>query len=169
MLGPLKPAPHRAPTMVRRSLTVRLLVAAVTAAVVGSACSSPSPAETCPPPYSHATFRLTVKAESAPVPRHVIITVKYGSGQEIYDAEHPNQSPKVVFCEQVQADGGVVDEDASGPGSADAIVCDLWTDGATTVKVTAQGYADTEQDLKTESDDCGLKQTLATITLEQGD
>jgi hypothetical protein len=155
--------------MIRRSLTASLLVAVVTAAAFGSACSPSSPAETCPPSYSHATFRLTVKAEEALLPPQVIITVKYGSGQEIYDAEHPNQSPQVVFCEQVQADGGAIEGDASASGSMEAIACDLWTDGAATVKVTGQGYADIEQDLKAESDDCGLKLTLATITLEQGD
>jgi hypothetical protein len=160
--------------MFRRSLTANVVVAAVTAAAIGTACSSSSPASTCPPPYSHATFRLTVEADSAPLPHNVVITVKYGSGEEVYDAEHPNQSPQVVFCGQVQADGGAIDEDASDqdasqPSAAGAIVCDLWTDGAATVMVTAPGYADTQQDLKADSDECGLKLTLATITLEQSD
>ena len=76
---------------------------------------------------------------------------------------------KALYSAMLRPDGGVIDEDASGPGSAEAVVCDLWTDGAATVKVTAQGYSDTEQDLKAESDDCGLKLTPETITLEQGD
>lgn len=155
--------------MMRRSLTASLLVAAVTAAALGLACSPSSPAETCPPPYSHATFRLTVKAEGTHLPRKVMITVKYGSGEEVYDAEHPNQSPQVVFCDQVQEDGGVIGGDASAAGAADSVVCDLWTDGAATIKIKAEGYADIERNLKAESDDCGLKLTQATVTLEHGD
>ena len=160
--------------MLLRLNAARLLVATVTAAVLAASCSPSSDAQTCPPPYSHATFLLTVKAEGASLPRNVMITVKYGSGEEIYDAEHPNQSPQVVFCKQVGSDGGTIDgdasvQDASEPVSADAIVCDLWTDGPATVKVKATGYADVEQDLKVDSDECGLKLTNATITLEQGD
>jgi hypothetical protein len=131
-----------------------------------SACSSSTP-ETCEPPNAHATFRMTVKAPSGPLPDKVIITIKYGgSGEEIYDARFPNITPQVVFCKQ-EREGGV-EQDASQP-DMEAIVCDLWTDGAATVKIEAEGYADLERNLKAETDKCGLKLTEETLTLEVGD
>jgi hypothetical protein len=114
-----------------------------------------------------------VRAIDGLLPKGVVITVKYGSGKEVYDADHPNQSPQVVFCKQSFDGGGVTDDasvdDASSSGLVEAIVCDLWTDGAATVRVEGQGYPEVERNLVADTDDCGLKLSEETIVIEPGD
>jgi len=130
------------------------------------ACSSPDPVD-CP---SHPTFRLTVDAEDGHVPGDVEIDVLYGSGEEIFDATDPDASLKVVFCKLERTgreDGGTEAGDGGAEGPISQVVCDLWTDGAATVRVTAQGYPETIRELEAERDDkCGLVLTEERITLE---
>jgi hypothetical protein len=133
---------------------------------MAAGCSSTRP-EQCSPAYSHPTFRLTVTADVTPLPGDLVITVKYGSGVEIYDVQHPNLSPEVVFCKKVR-EGGTTDKDA-GAEDADAIVCDLWTDGAATITLMAEGYPEKKVDLSAEVDECGLKLKEESITLDKGD
>ena len=173
MLEPKNLAPMPRLRMKHLPLANPLIVAALFATVTTTSCSPSAPSESCPPAYSHATFRLTVKGDGIALPRGVVITVKYGSGKEVYDVDHPNQTPQVVFCKQTQ-DGGTIgvdafDEDASALTNAESIVCDLWTDGAATVSVKGQGYPDVEKDLVAERDDCGLKLAEETILIEAGD
>lgn len=137
------------------------------------ACSNAQPPSTCP--SSHATFKLTVKAEASAVPRDVWISVKYGGGVEHYRAETPPVAPQVVYCKLECVDGG--GSDASSADAADggaqsnieAVVCDLWTDGAATVTVRASGYPDVVRDLSARRDECGLVLTDVTILLEKAD
>lgn len=138
------------------------------------ACSSPDPVD-CP---SHPTFRLIVDAQDGHVPGDVQINVLYGSGEELFDARDPDALLKVVFCKlerEARQDGGVEAGDggvkAGDGGTAEGpisqVVCDLWTDGAATVSVTAQGYPETIRELEAERDnECGLKLTEMRVTLE---
>lgn len=129
-----------------------------------TACGSSQDRSDCPGP--HPTFRLTVRADGKPLPHDVKIEVKYGGGVELYDAAHPVATPQVVECEQrLDSDAG---EDASA-GQLERIVCDLWTDGAATVTVTAKGYPETERSLAAETDTCGVVMTDQEITLREGD
>jgi hypothetical protein len=158
------------------------------------ACSSetPGPAD-CPPP--HATFLLTVHAADGPLPRDVTIDVTFGAGEEQFDARHPDDDLKSVFCRLQQhdpasdagdasasdagdapasdagdasaSDGG--DHDAGAGGPLGSVVCELWTDGPATVRVEASGYPETERELSPERDRCGLMLTEETIVLERGD
>jgi len=129
-----------------------------------AACRSSQDRSDCPGP--HATFRLTVRADGKPLPRDVKIEVKYGGGVELYDAAHPVATPQVVECRQeLDEDAG---EDASA-GQLERIVCDLWTDGAASVTVTAEGYPKTERALAAETDECGVVMTEQEITLQEGD
>lgn len=150
-------------------MTCRKLVVAVDVLAAGfclvagiGACSSPEPdPDACGPP--HATFRLVVDAQDGYVPGDVRIHVRSGSGEEEFDAKVEGVSPKVVFCEveRVSGDGGE-------EGPIELVTCDLWTDGAATVRVTAQGYPEVERDLEAEWEpECGLKLTEERITLER--
>jgi hypothetical protein len=57
-----------------------------------------------------------------------------------------------------------------GPNrSIERVVCDLWTDGAANVHVTAGGYPEVERELAAKRDDCGLVLTEVPITLERAD
>lgn len=130
--------------------------AAVCAFALG--CSSPQPSDTCGP--SHATFRLVVDAADGPVPEDVTIHVKYGSGEETFDATMPAASLKVVFCQLHRgADGG------SGP--IESVACDLWTDGAATVTINGTAYAESIETLEAEREGGCLLLSEAHITLER--
>lgn len=127
------------------------------------ACSSPVPNEAgCGP--AHPTFRLVVDAEEGAVPDDVRIRVRYGSGEESFEATGGGEAPKVVFCE-VQREASAED---AGQGPIQEVGCDLWTDGAATVWVTARGYVDVTRDLEAERDArCGLVLTDERVTLER--
>lgn len=155
--------------------------------------SSPDPAS-CGPP--HATFHLVLDAADGPVPGDIVIDVKYGSGEETFDAKNPDGTPEVVYC-RLEFDGvemdasadvaeGGDDGDASdldargdGPGGPHGdggpnrtiarVVCDLWTDGAADVHITASGYPEVERELSAERDACGLVLSEVAITLERAD
>lgn len=140
-------------------------MARVTAFGLGAAmalggCSSPVPNDAgCGP--AHPTFRLVVDVAEGGVPEDVRIRVRYGSGEETFEAGG-GDAPKVVFCE--------VNRETSdaGPGPIREVGCDLWTDGAATVWVTAKGYADVTRDLEAEREGrCGLVLTEERITLER--
>ncbi|MFW5739546.1 MAG: hypothetical protein ACOC1F_04195 [Myxococcota bacterium] len=150
---------------------VRLASAWGFAVLTAVACSSPAPKhDSCGP--AHATFRLYVDADEGRVPADVQIHVRYGSGEESFDARDPDAALKVVFCE-LEREG----EPDAGPDTAGAdpeagairqVVCDLWTDGAATVRVEANGYPEVTRDLEAERDDrCGLLLTEARITLQR--
>ncbi len=107
-----------------------------------------------------------MRADGKPLPRDVKIEVKYGGGVELYDAAYPVATPQVVECRQE------LDQDAAEDASAgqlEKIVCDLWTDGAASVTVTAEGYPKTERALAAETDECGVVMTEQEITLQEGD
>jgi hypothetical protein len=155
--------------MQRRFALIGLSVVALVATIVVAACSTKNNQQ-CAAPSSHPAFHLTVRAPGGkPLPAQLVLTIKYGSGEEIYDAEHPNQTPQVVFCKQVQEGGSPEGGAADASNNAEEIVCDLWTDGAANVKIEAEGYPKMERDLSAEVDECGLKLTEATITLQEGD
>jgi len=150
-----------------RRIVERLPYAALVVALLG--CSSPSP-ERCPPP--HPTFRLTVRCADGTVPPDATVNVKYSGGVEQFDASHPDDTPKSVFCtlhHDGDLDASSLQDASVGSGGISEVVCELWTDGPATVRVSASGYPDVEETFYPDSDDCGLVTTEETITLERGD
>lgn len=155
------------------------LAPAVLLALLGSACSSPSPSgPNCPGP--RPAFHVTLTAKNGPLPYDTVVRVAYGGGIEQYDLASPPDQPEVVFCHQVRADGGAGQTDAGSADSGDAgradaaseagssdagmaggpvtaLICDLWTNSAATINVQGSGYPVLEQPLQAESDDCGIK------------
>jgi hypothetical protein len=133
--------------------------------LVAGCSDSGSDAPTCPPPGP--TFRLTLTAAAGPLPGDTSLEVRYGGGTEPYPplASKPPQS---VFC-HAGADAGA-DASATIPDAgADALVCDLWTNGPATVEVRAQGYPDLSQSFVPTRDECGIHLTLVDMELEKGD
>jgi hypothetical protein len=107
---------------------------------------------------------LVVDVEEGAVPEDLRIRVRYGSGEESFEAAGGGEAPKVVYCEVHRE---ALAEDA-GQGPIQEVGCDLWTDGAATVWVTAKGYVEVTRDLEAERDArCGLVLTDERITLER--
>jgi hypothetical protein len=131
-----------------------------------------------------------------PIPDDVRILVRFGSGEEEFAAEAPNDKPTVVFCTihwmgdaapnaSPEVGGGGLDasdEDVvrvgepnmeaglrDGQLQIEKVVCDLWTHGAATVTVQASGYPKVERELSADRDECGIVQKEEQITLEHAD
>jgi len=136
-------------------------------AMLLTACSAKDDPAQCPAP--HPTFRLTVEAGGKPLPWELEVEVKYGGGVEVYDAAHPSIAMQVLDCKPViDADAGA-DASSSDKGHLVRLVCDLWTDGAATVKVRAEGYPEQELELSATADDCGLVLSEESLTLYEKD
>lgn len=121
------------------------------------ACSSESATEREPCPKSAApSFRVEITAEEGALPEDVRVEVTYGAGYELYALDDSSRAGKSVLCETT--------EDASG---VEAISCELWTSGAASLKVSATGYEPIDETLSAERDECGIKTTEVTRTLER--
>lgn len=136
-------------------------------AMMVAACSSKNDPAECPAP--HPTFRLTIEAGGKPLPWNLEVEVKYGGGVEVYDAAHPTVATEVLDCEPVTDVDAGADASGSGKGKLLQLVCELWTDGAATVKVRGEGYPERELELAATSDDCGLVLSEETLTLYDKD
>jgi len=102
---------------------------------------------------------LGIDAQGGSVPENVLIRVVYGGGEETFQVGSET-AHGVLLCEVHRHDA---DDDQSPIRD---LTCDLWSSGAATVSVTAQGYMDHEQDLEAEIDpDCGLMLTEVSIKL----
>jgi len=89
-------------------------------------------------------FTLTIRAEDGPVPLDTSVQVSWSAGHE----------PPFVLDEpmtwMMPSDANVVcdvDRDKPPPESLAALVCHLWTSGATLVEIRAQGYAPYQETL----------------------
>lgn len=102
---------------------------------------------------------MTIAGEDdAALPSDTQIEVTYGAGHEVYALDDATRAGKAVFCEP--SPGG----DAAG---ALAISCDLWTSGAASLKVSADGYETLDETLSAERDECGIKLTSVSRKLER--
>lgn len=101
-----------------------------------------------------ALFELTLTASDGPVPPSTKIDVSWSAGPVPTFALDEPSTWKTIEQEQANL---VCDVDASKPPPHDlaALVCHLWTGGATNVVVKAKGYTPFEQTyLPTYSDHC---------------
>jgi hypothetical protein len=103
------------------------------------------------------------------------LRVRYGGGTENYVLRQPSPRPDVVFCaELAPADAGtpteVPDAALPTPGAPiEALLCELWTQGAATLTVEASGYPATQRDLRARRDDCGIETVEDEIRLSAPD
>lgn len=115
-----------------------------------------------------------VPDEGRVFPDDTVVRFEYGGGVETY-ALNETRTRLVVFCEPqfpTLGAGGAGSSSAvagdSGAGGADsnspaAIVCELWTAGATKVDVQARGFAPLEEEqqlLQVNATECTVRETL---------
>ncbi len=154
-------------------ISSRAMCVGLLAMLVEACPASRSEPSKCPAP--HATFRLVVDALDGPLPSTTQIIMKTGSGTETFRVEAPEQSPSLLFCktEQDKAPGSEADGSDGAAAVEDVpiarVLCDLWTDGAATVRATADGYPEVSLNLSAERDECGIVLTEHRLTLEHRD
>ena len=198
--GAGEPEPLGSPPLVRLHTRVLLLIGGC---AIG--CSRPQDSPS-PCPRDVPAFRLLVTAADGPIPSDTELTVTFGgSGVEEYSLRFGNGDNKTVCCvaasasesppsprcgsrvagrgSSLRVDGAAFDGGASGSteGSASdagtaAIACDLWTDGAAEIEISASGYALLQQTLRAEpsegelAEDCAALQTKeVSVSLARGD
>lgn len=158
-----------------------LLAALLAAASLLAACSTPSAERPCP--RRGATFRVQVTAGGGELPRDTAVEVAYGSDTERFDLRHQNADNEDVCCRALAAAtnelGTVACATAQDAGvvlDPLAVQCELSTNGAARVTVTATGYRVLEQTLEAQRrEDEELQHCDALVTrdvfleLERGD
>ncbi|HTM45910.1 MAG TPA: hypothetical protein VL137_13210 [Polyangiaceae bacterium] len=121
-------------------------------------------------------FRLIIEAPEGKLPGDTRLRVTYqGTLMESFSLHRPPHHNQDVCCTAVsevpahfhatacESDAGV-----SSAGPAAAIACDVWSNGAAHVELTASGYDTTTQDLQAEVDpDCETIQTGDKILILQ--
>ena len=117
----------------------------------------------------HPDFVVTLELSTRPLPPDTVVYVTYGgSGTESYDLAHPSADPEVVFCSPVSKDGagavganGAAGATSDDTPSVDALSCELWTGGFTTVQVQGTGLGDDlPYQLSPNDDQCTVRQTI---------
>lgn len=131
--------------------------AIVAAALLVMACSSESAPNRPQCPDSGPSFHLTLTSDAGALPSDTRVEVTYGAGYEVYELDDATRAGKSVLCERVPEDGSTVD----------ALSCELWTSGAATLHVTAEGYETIDETLTAERDDCGIKLTSVARVLSR--
>lgn len=138
------------------------------AAAMTASCSDASSGETTTCSRPRPAFSLTVRAaDGAPLPRQTRIKVVAGSGEETYDAQSPGV-PQIAYCDlEGLPDGGAADPDGGAPADPTGIHCNLWTDGAAEVTVTAKGFRKADRSFQAKRDACGIATTEVRMDLER--
>jgi hypothetical protein len=120
------------------------------------ACSNPQPDDN-PCPRRSATFRVQLTASGGELPRDTTVEVAYGSNTETFDLRHHNGDNQDVCCRVVATPANTLESvscdsasDAGAERQRAAIQCELNTNGAARLTVTASGYAVLEQTLAAE-------------------
>jgi hypothetical protein len=93
-------------------------------------------------PAPEALFTLTVTAPNGPVPADIEVRVTWSAGEEpAFELDDPSTWRTLeegnVVCD--------VERDAGPPIELAALVCHLWTSGATRVAIEASGYVDYDE------------------------
>jgi hypothetical protein len=100
--------------------------------LVGIGCGPEDPDDVAcerQPPY-----RLAVMAADGALPSSTVVRIKHGGGEVEYALSDPPTESDLVFCEPSEAGHETV-----------ALRCDLWTQGAVTIIVEADGYERVEE------------------------
>ena len=149
----------------------RLWAYAAAFLVASTSCTSDNGEEG---PFCRArpTFRVWLTAFEAAVPQGTKLTVEYGAGTESYELGGANPTPRALFCTPLTNDGGALAPDASvdaATASGEKLVCDLYTEGAATITVVAEGYVEIERELGAKRDRCGIATVEVLLTLDAAD
>jgi hypothetical protein len=138
------------------------------ALLFGVACSDDSPTDEPCDGTRVPAYVVTVAAEDGPLPADLVITARWGGGEESFSlAEGPlGNEERIMFCTDSYAGGdGLGGAGGSGGGNGGehqgterevtTLVCDLWADTAVTFEMTALGYVHEPQELKLSHNSCG--------------
>lgn len=119
---------------------------------------------------SQVSFKVVLELPGQPLPEDTVVRVMYGgSSVEEYRLDERGVHHEVVFCGPADAKGMRLDVPDSGfVGAADAIACDLWTGGYTSVQVLAVGIAPTEYPLLPQEDGCTVSRPITLDTADGG-
>ena len=102
-----------------------------------------------------AMFELTLKAANGPVPPSTTLDVSWSAGPEPTFALDDPSTWKTIEEANVVCD---VDPTQPPPHDLAALVCHLWTGGATKVVVNAKGYTRFEKTyVPTQSEHCNSR------------
>ncbi len=117
---------------------------------------------------SRESFKVLLRLANGKLPADTEVIVNYGgSSTEKYVLSVGDVGHDVVFCHPADAQGNeLVLPDAGAVSSADALSCQLWTGGFTTLQVQATGVDSREYDLVPQEDRCTVQ---STITLDASD
>ncbi|HMJ12749.1 MAG TPA: hypothetical protein VK524_15110 [Polyangiaceae bacterium] len=115
-------------------------------------------------------FLVRVSAGARNLPGDTRLNVKYGAGTEEYLLEHPPERPDVVFCTLLspELEGDAMSAVDAG-GSVQELLCELWTQGAATLTVTAEGYPTQDLTLRAQRDRCGIETVDYEVVLVRPD
>ena len=148
-----------------------LTLSAVAFLVAPTSCTSDN-GEDGPFCRARPTFRVWLTALEAAVPQGTKLTVEYGAGSESYELGGANPIPRALFCTPLTNDGGALAADASADAataSGEKLVCDLYTEGAATITVVAEGYTQIKRELQAKRDPCGIATVEVLLTLDAAD
>ena len=119
---------------------------------------------------SQVSFSVVLELPGQQLPEDTLVRVMYGgSSVEEYRLDERGVHHEVVFCGPADANGMRLDVPDSGfVGPADAVACDLWTGGYTSVQVLVAGVAPTEYPLLPQEDGCTVSRTIELDTADGG-
>ena len=109
--------------------------------LVGVGCGPDEPDDVAcerQPPY-----QLAVTAAGGTLPGSTVVHVKHGGGEVDYAISDPPTESDLVFC----------DSTANSAHDVASLHCDLWTQGAITITVEADGYEPVEQQVSLEKEE----------------
>jgi hypothetical protein len=156
------------------SLSLRAFVFVVPFA---TACtSSPTHGDPCPRPVP--AFRVELTAAVGGLPPDTTLNVLYGGNQSgTYSIHSGSSTSEDVCCHTGVPTSGPLPHvacDSQAPndgGPAQALLCELWTDGLAEVQVRATGYHLLDQVFQAEVTDpnCGVDTVDELMVLRHGD
>jgi len=108
-------------------------------------------------------FTVTVRAADGPLPADTLLTLAYGAGIEEFALEAPPSDPMVMFCKP-KGTHGTAGAGGEAP-TTEAVVCDLYVEGAATLWVTGGDYPELVEELQGEANECGPENVEAELVL----
>lgn len=137
-------------------VTLSRVTGRLLALVLLASCSNGGRKDKQPCPRGGSTFRVQITSDDGELPADTSIQVSYGSNTEGFDFRHQNGANQDVCCRGVSTVSTELDAVPCVPADAGrirapaAIECELTTNGAARLTVTASGYPALEQTLEAE-------------------
>jgi hypothetical protein len=113
-------------------------------------------------------FRVLLTATDGLLPPDTAVVVEHGTGTAKFELDQePGPSGHVLFCWTATRAGEPIEVSDGGP--VEALVCELWTDGAAHVTVTATDYPTLDRELDPTLEGSCLRTLDVDLSLERGD